>query len=191
MNVQLQHAIDAAVVSVWGKEARVRQVVSLTGDASSRSYARLFLEGAGPTTMVVMILSGSGLSVSSDELVVFTEPLKELPYMNVHRFLAPLGVRIPDVYYDGQKEGFLLLEDIGDVPLRDAAQGLPASDVEHLYRKAIDQLVLLQVEGTRRRDDVCIAFQQSFDHRLFMWEFEHFIEWGLEKRERKPLPPTE
>jgi len=26
---------------------------------------------------------------------------------------------------------------------------------------------------------------------LFMWEFEHFIEWGLEKRERKPLTVAE
>ena len=191
MNAQLRQAIDSAVISVWGKEAHIRQAVPLTGDASSRSYARLFLERAGPSTTVVMILSGSGLSVSSDELAIFAEPLKELPYMNVHHFLSSLGVRIPEVYYDGQNEGFLLLEDIGDVPLREAVQGLPAPAVERLYRQAIDQLVLLQIEGTRRHTDTCIAFQQHFDHRLFMWEFEHFVEWGLEKRERKTLSAGE
>ena len=187
MNAQIRQAVDAAVAAVWGRKARVDRVTPLTGDASSRSYARLALTGNGPATTVVMLLAGSGLSVSSDELAVFTEPLKELPYMNVHRFLQPLGVRIPEVYYDGQKEGFLLLEDIGDTPLRDAAQGRPKEEIEHLYRQAIDQLVLLQVEGTRRRTDSCIAFQQRFDHRLFLWEFEHFIEWGLEKREGKSL----
>jgi aminoglycoside/choline kinase family phosphotransferase len=175
---------------VWGQNVRVSQTVPLTGDASSRSYARLYLSGSGPATVVVMILAGSMLPLSSDELTIFAEPLKELPYLNVYRFLRPLGVRVPDLYYDGSTEGFLLLEDIGDVPLREAAQSLPAREVEQLYRQAIDQLAVLQLEGTRRRDEACIAFHQRFDHRLFMWEFEHFIEWGLEKREGKPLSPA-
>jgi hypothetical protein len=191
MNTKLRQAVDAAVAAVWGKNTAVTQVVPLAGDASSRSYARLHLEGGGPATTMVMILAGSGLSLSSDELAVFAEPLKELPYLNVYRFLQPLGVRVPEVYYDGQKQGFLLLEDIGDIPLREAVQGLSTTEIERLYRLAIDQLVLLQVEGTRQRTDSCIAFQQTFDHRLFVWEFEHFIEWGLEKREGKPLSPAE
>ena len=191
MNARIRQAIDAAVTTVWGNTTRINQVTPLTGDASSRSYARLALTGNCPSSTVVMLLSGSGLSVSSDELAIFTEPLKELPYMNVHRFLQPLGVRIPEVYCDGQKEGFLLLEDIGDTPLRDAADGKTPETIKQLYRQAIDQLVLLQVEGTRRRSNSCIAFQQRFDQRLFMWEFEHFIEWGLEKREGKQLSAPE
>jgi aminoglycoside/choline kinase family phosphotransferase len=41
---------------------------------------------------------------------------------------------------------------------------------------------LLQINGTKARNDACIAFQQRFDYRLYMWEFEHFLEYGLEKR---------
>lgn len=191
MEVKLRHAIDAAVTTKWGKTSTVTHIIPLTGDASSRSYARLYLSGNSPVTTVVMLLAGSALPLSSDELAVFKEPLKELPYLNVYRFLQSLGVTVPETYYDGSKEGFLLLEDIGDVPLREAAQGLTTAKIEELYKKAIDQLVRLQVEGTRRSDESCIAFQQAFDHRLFMWEFEHFIEWGLEKREGKPLPVAE
>lgn len=191
MDAQLQQTVETAVKTVWGKQAAVRGIAPLTGDASSRSYARLALQGAGPATTVMMILSGSGLSVSSDELGVFAEPLKELPYLNVYRFLRSLGVRVPETYYDGSRDGFLLLEDIGDAPLREVAAGKSAQEIELLYCQAIDQLVLLQVDGTRRRDGACIAFQQRFDQRLFMWEFEHFIEWGLEKREGKPLPTAE
>ncbi|MBI3303217.1 MAG: phosphotransferase [Deltaproteobacteria bacterium] len=191
METWLRQAIDSAVAAVWGKSARVSQVVPLAGDASSRSYVRIYLDGSEPATAVVMVLAGSVLPLSSDELAVFAEPLKELPYLSVYRFLQPLGVRVPELYYDGHKDGFLLLEDIGNVSLREAAQGLPAAEVEHLYRLAIDQLVLLQIKGTRRRDDSCIAFQQRFDHRLFLWEFEHFIEWGLEKREGRSLPAAE
>ncbi len=191
MDTKLRQTIDSAVAEAWGQGTRVSHSVPLAGDASSRSYVRLHLNDGGPATVVVMVLAGSGLSLSSDELAVFAEPLKELPYLNVYRFLQPLGVRVPELYCDGCKEGFLLLEDIGDVPLREAAQGLAEAEIERLYRQAIDQLVLLQVEGTRHRDDSCIAFQQRFDHRLFLWEFEHFIEWGLEKREGRPLPSIE
>ena len=41
---------------------------------------------------------------------------------------------------------------------------------------------MLQIRGTAQRDDACIAFQQRFDFRLYMWEFEHFLEYGLTKR---------
>jgi aminoglycoside/choline kinase family phosphotransferase len=191
MDAKLRQALDTAVTAKWGKETSITRVEPLTGDASSRSYARLHLSGSGLPTTVAMILAGSALPLSSDELAVFKEPLKELPYLNVYRFLKSLGVTVPETYYDGSKEGFLLLEDIGDVPLREAAHGLPTASIETLYKQAIDQLVRLQVEGTRRSDQSCIAFQQAFDHRLFMWEFEHFIEWGLEKREGKPLSAAE
>ena len=150
MDAKLRHAIDAAVATKWGKGTVVTQVVPLTGDASSRSYARLHLTGSGSATTVVMMLAGSALPLSSDELAVFKEPLQELPYLNVYRFLQSLGVTVPETYYDDSKDGFLLLEDIGDVPLREAAHELPAEKIADLYKKAIDQLVRLQVEGTRR-----------------------------------------
>jgi aminoglycoside/choline kinase family phosphotransferase len=43
-------------------------------------------------------------------------------------------------------------------------------------------LLLLQIAGTAARDENCIAFQQRFDYRLYMWEFDHFLEYGLEKQ---------
>lgn len=191
MDATFQHKLEAAAKNVWGDSAQIAEIRPLAGDASSRSYLRLQLHGRGPATVVIMVLAGSGLPLSSDELSVFSEPLKELPYVNVDRFLRPLGMRIPELYYDGQRAGFLLLEDIGDTPLREAVQGRSAAAKEKLYQQAIDQLLLLQITGTRKRDASCIAFQQRFDQRLFEWEFEHFIEWGLEKREGKPLAKAE
>ena len=191
MDIALQHSLDVTVYKVWGAGAGIAESQPLAGDASSRSYFRLQLRGNGPATAVAMVLAGSGLPLSSDELAVFSEPLQELPYVNLDRFLRPLGMRIPELYYDGQKEGFLLLEDIGDTPLREAAQERSAAEKEELYKRAIDQLLLLQITGTRKRDPSCIAFQQRFDQRLFEWEFEHFVEWGLEKREGKPLAQAE
>ena len=105
----------------------------------------------------------------------------ELPYVNVHRFLAGLGVaRCRSSTSTPPTPACCVLEDIGDSPLWDAVQGQPGrGGASTLFERAIDQLLLIQLDGTARADAHCIAFQQAFDERLFDWEFEHFIEHGL------------
>jgi aminoglycoside/choline kinase family phosphotransferase len=139
----------------------------------------------------VMILADRGIAMSSDELAVFQEPLRELPYVNVHRFLERLGVAIPELYVDATERGLLLLEDIGDTPLWDALQGRSDAEQQALFEAAIDQLLRIEIDGTAARDDACIAFQQVFDRRLFEWEFEHFLEYGLLDRLPDGLPAAE
>ena len=174
----------------FGAHTTVRQVVALAGDASTRRYARLWLDGPGaPATAIAMLLADRGVALSSEELAVLPQTAAELPYLNVHRFLACLGVAVPELYVDASERGVLLLEDIGDTALWDAVQEQSADTVRHVYERAIDQLLLIQVEGTRRRDSSCIAFQQAFDERLYLWEFEHFIEYGVERRLGRALPP--
>jgi hypothetical protein len=164
----------------FGAGAEVNRVEPLAGDASTRRYARAWLRGVGtPPTAVIMILADRGVAMSSDELAVFNRLPAELPYVNVHRFLEPLGVAVPELYSDASETGLLLLEDVGDLALRDMVQGKSGEDVEALFAAAIDQLLLMQLDGTAHRREDCLAFQQAFDERLFLWEFEHFIEYGL------------
>lgn len=194
MKAELRRTLEKAVTDRWGNDARIAQITDLAGDASSRCYARLSLSGTGPDvprSAVVMVLAGSGLALSSDELAVFDAPPTELPYLNLHEFLEPLGVRVPEVYVDGVADGFLLLEDVGDSALRDAVNGCSPAEVEAWYRRAIDQLLLIQIGGTRARNDACMAFKQRFDKRIFLWEFEHFVEWGLNRGGADRLPPDQ
>ena len=191
MEQQLAALLDDLVRRCFGAATRVRRTVALAGDASTRRYARLWLDGPGaPASIVAMLLADRGIAMSSEELAVFSEPPAELPYLNVHRLLLSLGVAVPQLYADASTRGVLLLEDIGDTALWDAVQGQPDEAVLLLYQRAIDQLLLIQIDGTRRQDTACIAFQQAFDERLFMWEFEHFIEYGIERRLGCPLPPS-
>lgn len=177
------------VRDAFGAAVRIRRRRPLAGDASTRRYIRLWLEGPGaPLTAVAMILADRGIALSSEELAVFPEAPHELPYLNVHRLFARTGVAVPTLYADASDDGLLLLEDIGETSLWDAVQGQPPERVQQLYTAAIDQLLLIQIEGTRQRDASCLAFQQRFDERLFTWEFEHFIEYGIERRLGKPLP---
>lgn len=175
-----------------GNHARLERLEPLSGDASSRSYYRAFLTGPGvPPSAVVMELAGGSLPLSSEELAVFSEPLKELPFLNIHRFLTKLGVRIPALYGQWPDQGLILLEDLGDRTLWDSVQGLAPAETVRWYEKAIDQLLLLQINGTRARDESCIAFKQRFDFRLYMWEFEHFIEYGMERGKKDTLKKKE
>jgi N-acetylmuramate 1-kinase len=184
MNGSLEKLIIEKARAAFGDKTSIASLGALAGDASSRRYYRAVLAGPGtpPSVIVMELPGGSSLPLSSEELAVFKEPPKELPFLNLHRFLSTIGVRVPQLYGQWEQEGILLLEDLGDIALWDRVQGLPESEILGWYRKAIDELLVLQLAGTLARNDSCIAFQQRFDFRLYMWEFDHFIEYGLIKR---------
>ena len=127
--------------------------------------------------------AGSSLPLSSEELAIFKEGPKELPFLNVHRFLSRTGVNVPQILRRiGKKTEFFCSKTWAIQRSGTGSRAWPTDDTVAWYQKAIDELLKLQIRGTENRDGSCIAFQQRFDLKLYMWEFEHFIEWGLEKR---------
>ncbi|MGH7829898.1 MAG: hypothetical protein ACREP8_06945, partial [Candidatus Binatia bacterium] len=81
-----QRLVEEKVQYVFGGGARLLSLVPLAGDASSRRYHRAQVSApASPGSLVVMELAGNSLPLSSEELAIFKEPLKELPFLNVHR----------------------------------------------------------------------------------------------------------
>jgi N-acetylmuramate 1-kinase len=187
-----EKVIADKIGTVFGANTAVSSLVPLAGDASSRRYYRAVIKSPGaPKSVIVMELpAGSALPLSSEELAVFKHAPKELPFLNMHRFLSGIGVRVPKLYDYSPNEGVLLLEDLGDTALWDRVQALPEEEILTWYEKAIDELLILQIRGTAARDEDCIAFQQRFDFRLYMWEFDHFLEYGLEKRPETPVTGT-
>ena len=187
MDDELTPTIASLVRERW-PGAVVADVAHLAGDFSARRYFRATLAGGGaPATAVVMVLAGSGLPLSSEELGVFPEPLVELPFLDVHRLLSAIGAPVPAIYVAAVERGMLLLEDAGDAVLWDAVSG-PSADVEELYRRAIDALLMLHERGTAYRPASSIAFKQRLDERLLLWELEHYLEWGIERRLGGALP---
>jgi N-acetylmuramate 1-kinase len=180
-------AIAALVGRRW-PGADVAAVAHVAGDFSARRYLRATLTGGGaPPSAIVMAYSGTGLPLSSEELAIFAEPPRELPFLDVHRLLTAIGAPVPDIYAIDEPGGLVLLEDGGDVLLWERASA-PNADVEGIYRRAIDTLVLLHERGTRHPDRSSIAFAQRFDARLYRWELEHFLEYGVERRLGTALP---
>jgi N-acetylmuramate 1-kinase len=176
---ELREDVDLLIRSAWGSAATLLDVAPLAGDASSRRYFRLSLAAGTPPTAVLMVQSGSGLSISSDELSTLESP-DEMPFLNVQRYLASRGIAVPAVYGSNSERGLVLLEDVGDTTLWDAARA--AANPAPLFHSAIDELIALQRAGAERPDPQCIAFHQRFDARLFLWEFDHFLEYGITGR---------
>ena len=185
----LKETVATKVTELFGPDARMTALDALAGDASSRRYFRAGIDAPkGPKSAIVMNWSDSGVPISSEELAVFEEPLEELPFLNLQRFLKAAGVRVPEVHGHWVDRGLMLLEDLGDVSLWDRVREAPDADVIRWYRKAIDELLVLQIGGTRARNDQCMAFRQAFDRRLYLWEFAHFIDYGLEEGHQGSLP---
>jgi aminoglycoside/choline kinase family phosphotransferase len=192
MNEHMSDAVAPAVAALVARRWPGAEVTALThvaGDFSARRYLRAhMMGGSAPSTLVVMVLAGSGLPLSSEELCIFPEPLRELPFVDVHRLLTAIGAAVPQIYADDLAAGILLLEDGGDVVLWDRVVAAPSA-AEALYARALEALVVLHERGTASRDRSSIAFGQRFDTRLYRWELEHFLEWGVERRLGAPLAP--
>jgi aminoglycoside/choline kinase family phosphotransferase len=134
----------------WGAAT----LTSLPGDASTRRYARVALNGR----RAMLMDQPQGAESPSSPADATPEQRRALGYNAVARlagadcgryvaaagFLRAKGLSAPDIYAADTAKGFVLVEDLGDDRFDDAlARG---SDEHALYGAAIDALVRLQAE---------------------------------------------
>jgi len=171
--MEVEAALRDQVKKAAGQKASEGAIVRLKGDASNRSYYRI---GQPPLSHILMVMPPDAAS-KSEEVSKGAEP-RELPFLNVQRYLKQLGVRVPEIVrYDAQA-GVMILEDLGDLTLERALQ--QGADREALYSEAVDLLARLRAAAERREDPSCLAFGRAFDEDLYDWELHHFREWGME-----------
>jgi aminoglycoside/choline kinase family phosphotransferase len=156
----------------YGADARL---IRLQGDASNRLYYRV-------TT-----------AAASAILMVHEEAFREvdLPFLNVARHLNEVGSPVPEVLAAYPEQGVLVLEDLGDTLLQEYTQSRSASEVEAIYREAVDLICLLQGEGTRRLTPACLAYHCALDFEKFDWELRFFTQNYVERLLGAPLSATE
>jgi aminoglycoside/choline kinase family phosphotransferase len=148
----------------------------LHGDASARRYVRVTGDFAG-APLVAMILAGEQARFS-EEAMGKEEP-DELPFLNVHRYLDGLGIRVPAVLHDDESLGVVLLEDLGDLTIERRLKTAGAGVRAGLYERAVDLLVDLQAKTAVGTKADCVAFTRAFEFDLLRWELDHFIEYLL------------
>jgi aminoglycoside/choline kinase family phosphotransferase len=146
----------------------------LAGDASNRLYFRVEPDGA--ETRILALLPGP------------FDP-EELPFLEVSKLFEAIPLRIPKILEVAGELGILLLEDLGDLLLQDAAErGSTESRKNALYRESVSMLVRLQARGAelfregRRFGPFRIAFdEEKFGSELAFFRL-HFLE-GFSSRE--------
>ena len=188
--------------------AQAAELENLGGHASLRIYWRIHLPQdldpprvfpRGESTLMAMVLpeGGDWLQSAEGQSSTATAP-KELPFVDVQRYLANIGMPVPSIDRIDMETGVLLLEDLGDRLFEDAVldtQAGPDPSGARLstYREAIDLLVSFQaaVENDRTRQQgprQTIAYSRSFDAELLRWELDHYLEWGLQAQQgREPI----
>jgi aminoglycoside/choline kinase family phosphotransferase len=130
-----------------------------SADASTRAYYRL---RDSIHSSIVMDASQQKESIA--------------PFMDITYRLRDVGVKVPKIFVPNPKEGFLLLQDVGD---RHLLQELKSGDFETLYEKAIDSIIKMQQANTSELP--------LYDAEFLRSEMELMQEWYLEKYHHKVL----
>jgi len=173
--------------------ARDYEITPLRGDASNRKYYRLHTTRSvqGQSFIVMELAEPEDFKKSEEKVSTSDIPIKELPYINILKHLEASQVAVPRLYFYEEKKGWLFLEDLGDVTMWEELKGRDLETHRQYYTLAIDELLKLQIQGTRRTNPNCIAFGRAFDLPLLMWEFDHFLEYGVEVYKKKKISPED
>lgn len=126
------------------------RVESLAGDASFRRYHRVY---QGDTTYLVM--DAPPERESTAEFIAIAK-------------LMGQAVNTPDILAKDTKQGFLLLQDFGDVEF---AHAIKTPKKDELYQKALTTLIDLQSLTTSSvplYDDVKLATEMALFHEWFL-----------------------
>ncbi|MGQ0508673.1 MAG: aminoglycoside phosphotransferase family protein [Myxococcaceae bacterium] len=171
--MELEAALREQVEKATHESAKDAKVTKLKGDASNRSYYRV---GEPPNSHVLMVMPPDATKKSEE--ATKGEPPKELPFVNVHRYLTKLGVRVPSILRYDEPAGMMVLEDLTDLTFESALEGGKKRD--ELYGRAVDLLAKIRARTEKNPDPKCLAFTRAFDEDLYDWELHHFREWGME-----------
>jgi len=156
----------------------VARIDWLEGQLALRRFARVRLEAGPPATLVARIDAPE--DPAGRPPGVPPEPALE----PIRARLEAAGLPVPARLGGDAAAGVDLLEDLGDLLLRDAARGAPPAVLRGLYEEACDLVPRLQ----RVEEDDVEAFRRRLDDTLFAYKAELFARYGLAARGRETRP---
>lgn len=128
----------------------------LAGDASFRKYYRLI---RGNERVVLMDAPPPEENVGS--------------FIKIDEFLIAHGFSVPKIYAQDEENGFLLIEDLGDDTYTRLLE--KGADERELYKLAIDVLVELHEDVSKRPEDI-----PEYDGELLTRESLLLPDWWME-----------
>ncbi len=173
--------LEEKISEIWREPFGGLDIDTLPGDASTRKYHRVFEEDKSQNNRRLIVMELEEPQLDS-----------ELDFVVMTKYLDGLGLPVPKLFCYDKEKGFLFLEDFGDQLLQDlVGPSAERSDKLMWYRKAIDMLVLLQVQGARKPNPNCPAFNRRFDVEKLMFEMNFMIEHFLKSLKKFDLEENE
>ncbi len=157
MNIQREQLIQSWITSVLGSDKF--EINYLAGDASFRRYARIHFN-------------------NKSFMLMDAPPDKEdcAPFVTIDEFFHENGVRVPQIISKDLTQGFLLLEDFGDILLSTL---LNDETVDLYYEQSFKQLIQLQqIDG--------IGSFPEYSYEKLISEMELLTDWMLPSLQIKP-----
>ena len=141
-------------------------VIALRADGSDRKIYRLAGSGQPPTVIGV-----SGVDLEENRA-----------FIAYSRALRSAGLPVPEIHAVGEGDRFYLEEDLGDVTLFHAlsegrereGHGAIPLEVVTLYRRVVELLPRLQIEGGAVIDYTLAHPHAEFDRQSMMWDLNYF-----------------
>ena len=150
MKIQREQLIQTWITSVLNSDQF--EINFLAGDASFRRYARIKLN-------------------NKTFMLMDAPPEKEdcVPFVTIDQFFDTHGVRVPHIVAKDLQQGFLLLEDFGDVLLSTL---LNDDTVDAYYAQSFKQLIELQaIDGVKQFPE--------YSYEKLLSEMQLLTDWML------------
>lgn len=160
-------------IEVEQPELKVRNIVRLTGDASTRHYFRIYLE--------------------SHNLIaaVYKEPFTDSPFCDVTELLQKASLPVPKLFAVSGKYAVILQEDLGDTRLQDWLITASTDELKRAYFEAIDLIVGIQSASELAIKTNSISSKLAFDKEKLMWELEFFYKHFFNSYLQLEIPASE
>lgn len=163
----------------------------LQGDASTRSYERLYLDD-GTAILMKSPAGKDGPPIrqgrSYGEIAKLAQNIE--PFVAISRGLRARGFSAPEIYAADLNSGLLLIEDLGTEGIVD---GDPPIPLEERYAVAIDLLVALHAQELPVSLPVAPRVEYAiprYDLDAFLIEAELLLDWYLPHLGAKPVDAT-
>ncbi len=165
--------------------------IPIQGDASTRSYERLFLH-PGSAILMNSPPRPDGPPIKDGKPYSAIAHLAEdvRPFLALARGLRERGFGAPEIYAADIDNGFLLLEDLGVDGI--VSRSEPLIPIEHLYASAVDVLVALHTQQLPSKLPVSPRIEHTippYDLDAFIVEIELMLDWYLPYRGAPRLTP--
>lgn len=177
-------------------EAELLTAKVLAGDASTRSYVRV----KHPDRSVVGVLYPRPFSLGDASTVRLERWCHENPddgiltfandpvcHIEMTALLARADVPVPEILAVDDRDGVILLEDVGDGIVQSWMNGASSAEVIAALERAVDLIGCVRSATEAADEDACAGSVLALDGDKLFWELEFFRVNTFERALGKPL----